>query len=145
MAHLPQQYGTFPLILRDYRVEDPQRGELLFDYDNNLLYFCRYSNGEVISAARDIFEKILMYRIKNTKIIRYDFDKEIPEGADNEEIEKMIAPPIEDREYNGIYFLILRRREYGSNDYNPLTAQTWHVLERKSFLGKESGYNPEIE
>lgn len=144
MAHKPKPYGTFPLILRDFRVSNPQRGELLFDYDNNQLYFCKFTTGELMSAAREIYEQILSYKVKNTKIIPYDFDKEVPEDADKEEIKQIIAPPIKDREYNGFYFLIVRRREYGSNDYNPLTAQSWQVREGKSFLGRNSGYNPEI-
>lgn len=134
MAHLPEKYGSFPLILRDYDILDPKKGELLFNYNSNELYFVKPQNGEVISMARDIYNKILAAKIKNTGAVIYDADKLSPlPGKDD------IVPPIKDRNYNSIYNIILSRKTYVSTN-NPLTAPTWAVVSGTTFYGKNSGY-----
>lgn len=139
MAHRPSNMGSFPLILRDYKTLGPKRGELLLDYSNNELYFVKPSTGNVTSVARDIYDKILASRVQNNKIYTYDVDKVTPAPDKN-----TIVPPVKDRVYNGIYFLIIGRRDYGSDTKNPLTAPTWAVRSGKLFLGKLSGYNPDL-
>lgn len=138
MPHLPGEYGTFPLILRDYNITNPKRGELLFNYDTNQLYFVRPSTGEVISVAQDIYNKIISSKIRNNKMVIYDADKEGATGKDN------IVPPIKDREYNSFYYIITGRKKYSEAvNTNPLTAPDWAVKSGKTYYGKNSGYIPD--
>lgn len=140
MPHKPKQLGSFPLVLRDYKVPNPIRGELLMDYNNNEMYFVKKSTGNVTSVARDIYDKIMASKIQNNKIHTFDYDKVTPHPDKND-----IVPPVRDRQYNGIYFLIIGRRDYGSDTKNPLTVPTWAVRSGKLFLGKASGYNPDLQ
>ena len=139
MPHLPG-LGSFPLILRDYMVPDPRKGELLLNYENNELYFVRKSTGEVISIARNIYDKILATKIKNNRIVVYDADKLNPQPGRDE-----IVPAVKDREYNAFYFIVAGRRTYVPGEDHPLTAPTWAVKSGKKFLGKNSGYVEEEE
>lgn len=141
MPHLPEELGSFPLILRDYDIINPRRGELLFNYDTNQLYFVRPSTGEVISVAQDIYNKIISSKIKNNKIIIYDADKDTSIGKDD------IVPPLEDREYNSFYYIVTGRKRYSEAvNMNPLTTPTWAVKSGKTFYGKNSGYiSPDAE
>ena len=66
MPHLPEKFGTYPLVLRDFRVENLKLGEILMDYDKYELYYVKRDTGELVSVARDIFNYILALRTQNT-------------------------------------------------------------------------------
>jgi len=140
MPHKPNPYGSFPLTLRDYLVADPRRGELLLNYDTNELYFCKGSTGDVVSVARDIYDKILAAKIKNNNIIIYDWDLISPLPDKDK-----VIPPTKERMYNSIYYIVTNRKNRSDESNNPLTAPTWAVLENKTFLGKVSGYNQNLD
>lgn len=138
MPHLPEKLGSFPLTFREYDVPDPKRGELLLNYDNNELYMVRKSDGQIISVARDIYNKILESRIQNNTVYIIDADKMSPVPGKDE-----LVPPISEREYNGFYYIITGRRQYAPESNNPLTAPSWAVKSGKKFMGKASGYTPD--
>jgi hypothetical protein len=121
-------------------VSNPKRGELLLNYDNNELFFVRKSNGEIVSIARSIYDKIMSTRIKNNKVEVFSADTLDPRPGKYD-----IVPPLNERIYNAFYFIVTGRRTYIPAERQPLTAQTWAVKQGKKFLGKNSGYSEEEE
>lgn len=93
MAHKPPELGTFPAILRDY--DDPKSvpKELLMNYSDNGLYL-KTPEGEVISIAKDIYDKIIDSKIQNSAI----------HVTDNPDLE--VLPPISQRQYNHWYYSV---------------------------------------
>lgn len=102
MPHVPEPLGSYPLILRDYTVTNPRRGELLLDYDTGTLYYCHYRTGRVISIADDIYGQLLITKVQNAHFEVSDADKEAPYyGA--------TWPPISDRKFNTFYLVVTDR------------------------------------
>lgn len=103
MPHVPKPLGSFPLVLRDYRIANPRKGELLLNYNDYELYYCNM-NGNVISMAQEIYDKILSSKLQNTYIYIADADKQNPIPQSNE-----VWPRVDDRMYNGLYFVVRSR------------------------------------
>lgn len=112
MPHLPSTYGTYPMVLRDYRVNNLQLGEILMDYDKFELYYVKRDTGELISIARVIFDQILKLRTENTFFDIVDADKSDPPQIDIE----TPYPPINDRKYNHIYYVVKKRQVQSVDD-----------------------------
>lgn len=105
MPHLPEKFGTYPLVLRDFRVENLKLGEILMDYDKYELYYVKRDTGELVSVARDIFNYILALRTQNSFFEIIDADLQDPPMINTEDE----YPPIKERKYNHFYYIIRRR------------------------------------
>ena len=112
MPHLPERFGTYPLVLRDYRVDNLQLGEILMDYSNFELYYVQRDTGELVSIARVIYDYILKLRTENTFVDVIDADKlDPPQITLDDEY-----PKIQDRKYNHLYYIVKRRIEQSVDD-----------------------------
>lgn len=66
--HIPNPLGGYPLVLRDSSEERCRKGELLYDYNNNDLYYVNKQSGEKNLLAKDIYNKIIATRLENSYI-----------------------------------------------------------------------------
>ena len=107
MPHVPNPLGSFPLTLRDYKIKNPRKGELLLDYTLYDLYYINKHTGEMVSVAKDIYDRIMAAKLQNNTIVISDADKQDPIPGRNE-----IWPPVNERKYNNFYYVIRGRSEY---------------------------------
>lgn len=111
MPHVPNPLGSFPMVLRDVdKVKNPRRGELLLNYSDYELWYCKYNTGQVISMSRDIYERILISKLQNNQIIIADADKQTPVPGEDES-----WPAISGRTINAFYYVV-RSRTVGTVD-----------------------------
>ena len=137
MAHRPT-LSHYPLVPRDYNVSNPIRGELLMDYTYNDLYYVKPSTGEVVSIAREIYDRILAARIQNTNIVIYNRDKLIPKPDKD-----AVTPPVIDRKFNTFYAIVnSRKTTTDADNAMVLTAIASMVKKGVTFYGKTSNYSP---
>lgn len=111
MPHVPNPLGSYPMVLRDYDIATPRRGELLLDYTKYDLYYVKMDTGERIRLADEIYQRILAARVQNTYIDIKDADKQDPVPGVND-----VWPPISEREYNHFYYIVRGRIPIGSDE-----------------------------
>ena len=97
------------MVLRDYDIATPRRGELLLDYNTYDLYYVKMDTGERIRLADEIYQRILAARVQNTFIDINDADKQDPVPGENE-----VWPPISERQYNHFNYIVRGRIPIGS-------------------------------
>lgn len=102
--HVPNPLGGIPLVLRDYDVSNPHRGELLLDYTKDDLYYIDKNTGLRVNVAEDIYKRIIEARLENPKI-------NITKASAEVEGDEEIAPDIENRPMNNFYMNIQKRTE----------------------------------
>ena len=97
------------MVLRDYDIATPRRGELLLDYTTYDLYYVKMDTGERIRLADEIYQRILAARVQNTFIDINDADKQDPVPGEND-----VWPPISERQYNHFNYIVRGRIPIGS-------------------------------
>lgn len=114
MPHVPNPLGSFPMVLRDVnKIQNPRRGELLLDYSNYELWYCKYNTGQVVSMSRDIYDRILAARLQNNDIVIADADKQTPVPGEDE-----VWPPSSSRKINAFYYIVRSRSSSVADDGN---------------------------
>lgn len=95
MPHKPIPPGHFPVELREYTMMDTVKRELMMDYESCDLWINR-EDGSKISISKSIFDSIIASRSQNGKM------ETMPEAE---------VPLIKDRDFNSMYFSIIKAKE----------------------------------
>lgn len=96
--HRPNPFGKYPLVLRDKNTILKRPGELLYDYNEDQIYYVDKHSSEMNNIAKLIYDKIIKAKLENTKIESVKESNQVPGDED-------IVPDIQNRKFNTWYMI----------------------------------------